>query len=237
MGLDVYVGTLTRYYSGEWETVIQRYSREQGIPLRVVRQPSEPDEAIRDQAQILPIVEAWLAGLARSLQESFDLAQVDWSEQATRPYFTDKPAFDCFGALVILAAKSESGVPLPDFQPADWARDPDLEALRRASTPLIYGQLYWPEVWLPIDVPATFRAPLPNGHEKDIGSSPRLLAQLQALNSKTYDGNRDSIKEWRREMPDGADPDFHKHAKAGLSIMLTLAKHAVRERLPMLLDY
>lgn len=32
MGLDVYVGSLARYYSRESETVVERYSREHGIP-------------------------------------------------------------------------------------------------------------------------------------------------------------------------------------------------------------
>jgi len=39
MGLDVYVGPLTRYYSFEWETIIQRAGREQGLEVRIARPP------------------------------------------------------------------------------------------------------------------------------------------------------------------------------------------------------
>lgn len=37
MGLDIYVGSLTRYYSGDRETVIQQDARETGRPLRSFR--------------------------------------------------------------------------------------------------------------------------------------------------------------------------------------------------------
>jgi hypothetical protein len=37
MGLDVYVGSLTRYYTGGWETVVQQWGREHGVEVMVVR--------------------------------------------------------------------------------------------------------------------------------------------------------------------------------------------------------
>ena len=37
MGLDVYVGPLTRYYSFEWETILQQAGREQGMDVHIVR--------------------------------------------------------------------------------------------------------------------------------------------------------------------------------------------------------
>jgi hypothetical protein len=37
MGLNVYVGTLTRYYAGEWELVTQTAAREAGLSFEVVR--------------------------------------------------------------------------------------------------------------------------------------------------------------------------------------------------------
>ena len=38
MGLDLYVGSLTRYHVGDWELVAQTAARELGLPLKVVRQ-------------------------------------------------------------------------------------------------------------------------------------------------------------------------------------------------------
>ena len=41
MGLDVYFGPLTRYYAGNWETILQQVEQESGVPVRVIR-PSQP---------------------------------------------------------------------------------------------------------------------------------------------------------------------------------------------------
>jgi hypothetical protein len=51
MGLDVYVGSLTRYYARDWETVIQKHARETGMPLEIVR-ANEPEDIVTDQETI-----------------------------------------------------------------------------------------------------------------------------------------------------------------------------------------
>src|SRR5690606_18200676 len=42
MGLDIYAGPLTRYYAGDWQTVVQRYGAEQGLEVHVVRPGQTP---------------------------------------------------------------------------------------------------------------------------------------------------------------------------------------------------
>jgi hypothetical protein len=44
MGLDIYVGSLTRYYARDWETVVQKHARESGIKLTVVRPNTQGTE-------------------------------------------------------------------------------------------------------------------------------------------------------------------------------------------------
>jgi len=39
MGLDVYVGPLSRYYAGDWETIVQQAGRQQGVEVQVLRAP------------------------------------------------------------------------------------------------------------------------------------------------------------------------------------------------------
>ena len=54
MGLDIYVGSLTRYYAREWESIAQQAAREMGVEFQVIRQHDPPD-AISDSAQIRPL--------------------------------------------------------------------------------------------------------------------------------------------------------------------------------------
>ena len=51
MGLDVYVGSLTRYYAHDWETAVQRLGCEQGIPVVIVRARLQSPDAITDPAR------------------------------------------------------------------------------------------------------------------------------------------------------------------------------------------
>jgi hypothetical protein len=42
MGLDVYVGSLTRYYAGDWELIAQQAAREIGVPLQICARTPTP---------------------------------------------------------------------------------------------------------------------------------------------------------------------------------------------------
>ena len=105
MGLDVFVGTLTRCYSGDWELIAQQAAKEIGLTLNVIRQHNPPD-AVRDPDQIRPSVLAWRESLSTALADSI-ATPLDWDESQMAPYFTDKPTWDCYSDLVLWAAYDE----------------------------------------------------------------------------------------------------------------------------------
>jgi len=124
MGLDVYVGSLTRYYAGDWELIAQQVAREAGVPLQIVRTNADPADAIRDPAIIGPVVNRWRDQLSASLSEHLS-APLDWNEEADQPYFTDKPAWDCYSGLMLWAAYSEHPeLKRPDDNAEDFGHDP-----------------------------------------------------------------------------------------------------------------
>lgn len=61
MGLDIYAGTLTRYYSHNWKTVVQQWAEENGYSFNRIT----PDEESADNeeelspAEIQETVESW----------------------------------------------------------------------------------------------------------------------------------------------------------------------------------
>ena len=65
MALDIYVGPLVRYYRGDWETVAQRWSRESGVPLTVIRPAGEPEPpmAVPD---VIEMITDWRGGRNRA---------------------------------------------------------------------------------------------------------------------------------------------------------------------------
>lgn len=242
MGLDIYVGSLTRYYAHDWETVVQQAARSQGIPVQVVSANSPPDDEIRDPAQVRDRVFEWRGNMQTQLKGAKLIdADLDWPEQPDTPYFTDKPDWECFGAMTLLAAYEEEPKPLfggrwPKTLKESWARDPKLEARLNAREPGRYSHLYGCMAWIPVRLKNPVTGPLPAGDATMIGSAPALLEQLQLLNQRTYAGSPDDLVTWSREFPDPSDSRFEPKAKTGLAILLNLTRLAVEHHLPMLLD-
>jgi len=241
MGLDIYVGSLSRYYAHDWETVIQRQGREQGIPV-VIQRANETEDAVTDPATIRELTLTWRFAMSAHLRQAGVIEQdLEWSEDPQTPYFTDKPG-ECFAALQVLAAYEERGKPLfgatfPKTLDPQWQQDSVWKGRVKATLAPRYSHLYGIEFWLPADFSKTFEAPSPAGKRVWMGSVFHLLRQLEMLNERTYMGAPAELAHWRLEMPVGTDANFEPRAKTGMAIMLELASAAARERLPIVLDY
>ena len=61
MGLDIYAGTLTRYYSHNWKTVVQQWAEENGYTFNRITPDGEPadDEEELSPAEVQAAVENW----------------------------------------------------------------------------------------------------------------------------------------------------------------------------------
>ncbi len=236
MGLDIYVGSFTRYYAGDWETVVQKLAKEQGLEVQMVRN-NLPADAITDPDQIRPAILSWRDQLSRSLGSNIQ-APLDWDETQEAPYFTDKPAWDCYASLLLWAAYSEHPeLPRPRDCIEDWTTD---AAFQRSADPKFktaFSHLLRDvEIWLPNEFEFTFRAADPSGHELNFGSSNTLLAQLELLNRKTWNAADDRLSAWRRQGAEYKSP-LEIGARFAFAIMLELARQSVAHRLVMKLDY
>ena len=109
MGLDVYVGSVTRYTLGDWLTIVQQTLTREGQTVQIVRTNPDPEDVITDPAAVADAVDQWQTGLLGALGGA-----APWPECADLPYWTDKPDWDGYGGLVLLAAYDER----PDLAPA-----------------------------------------------------------------------------------------------------------------------
>ena len=111
MGLDIYVGPLCRYYSRDWQTVVQKWGETAGVPVSVVR----PDQGglaglwnkvvsavTPKRSRVDPVVAIrnWRESLAES-RSSGTAADWDWPESLDIEYETDKPDFDLRRSSVV----------------------------------------------------------------------------------------------------------------------------------------
>lgn len=245
MGLDIYVGSLTRYFTHDWRTIVQQLAEcGEGPDVQIIR-PDGADDAVTDPEEIRSAILAWRQGLSAGLAAHL-AAPLDWDESGSTPYFTDKPAWDCYGALLLWAAYSEHGdlvkplanpVCSPEGEMGDWHRDPAFQRSVAEGYRTRYGQLLHDvEVWLPAGYDFTFGAPWVTGDPRRFGACGALVSQLDDLNARTWRATPEDLVEWRRNGADHGAP-LEVAAQFAFGLMRDLAGKATEGRLPMLLDY
>lgn len=235
MGLDIYVGSLTRYYAGDWELITQKAAKEMGLDLQVIR-AHDPDDAIRDPEQIRSTVLTWRNNLTVALGKSLS-KPLDWDEGPEAPYFTDKPTWDCYSDLVPWAAYDEHDkLTRPYDSVAEFGIDPAYVASTATTFDTRYAHLYDGKLWLPCSFEFAFKTEDAGGNPIRIGSSLALHRQLKDLNKRTWSASDQMIAEWRRDGSEHGAP-LESGARFAFSVFYELAAEANTHRLPMRLDY
>lgn len=230
MGLDIYVGPLSRYYGRSWRTIVQQAAGESGMECVIVRANQSEETVSSDDAQ--KVVLEWRQQLARALG-----IELEWNESVNGEYYTDKPAWDCYWALVLHASIEM----FPGAKRRWWSsKEPHQHPAYRKARATVdgrYSQLVSEtEFWLPIGQNLLFRGQSVQGIAVGFGTTYALLRQLEELNQRTWRAETGELEHWMRE---GADVDADEDVKArfAFAVMHSLAFLACKHRLPMLLDY
>jgi hypothetical protein len=236
MALDVYVGSLARYYAGEWESIAEKTARERGAQYQIGR-PGGSADRLKDPQRIPSAVLAWRATLSESLGSK--IAQpLDWDENLEASYFTGRPGWDGFGSLVLWAAYAEHpALREPATLPEEWDNDPALMRSNVAGFRSRYSHLVRNvELWLPSPFEFTFEGEDIDGRRVVVGSTTTLRRQLDELNAATWKADANTVAEWSREPPVD-DAPLELCARYAFAVLLGLAQQAVDHKLPMKLDY
>lgn len=247
MGLDVYAGPVTRYVAGDWLTIVQQAGRASGMDVRLVRHGVEDgDDVVQDPDLVFEVVDSWKRGLLEALG-----ARRGWDESVDGEYLTDKPDWDGYGAVVLLAAFDER----PDLgrggpagrrnrrggEAAVLPRDfPEAAAFQAAQeSPQRYPTLLLGAEWcLPvIDGPTVFQAPTPNGTPLSMGRVDRLLGELHTLNDRTLRLSEADLAAARDEGPPPPKATVDEVAPFGLAVLTALAEFAMRTSAAWIMDY
>ena len=254
MGLDVYVGPLTRYYTSNWETIIEQMIHEGSITVpesvisasttspgdklsaievktkRKILNPTKPD-TVREK------VEKWRRDISEMLSSYID-KPLNWVESNDGQYFTDKPTWTCYSSLVLWASYEEHPELAKPLKPAvDYTEDPAYKASKAREFQSFYPHLLEDtEMWLPGDYRLTFRGPDVTGDTIGIGFTASLLDDLSALNEKTWRASEALINRW---LSDGADKEarLETQAQFAFAVFYHLSAEAVKNNLPIKLDY
>jgi hypothetical protein len=245
MALDVYVGPLTRYYARDWQNLVQRAGEARGIPVYVIRTTPDAPDTITDPSVIAPAALAWQRLIAQGLE-----TDVEWEEGPNLPYWTDRPYWDGYGALVLLAAYEVC----PDLAPRPKRGflsrriNPEIPRIFRESPayraaadtgggdyPSLLLGVEW---WLPIvGAPRVFRLEDLGGRVRTMSRLDVLHDELRRLNRATMHLDSEQLAAAHGRPPQGPDRPVHELAPFGLSIFMSLVETALANRQPLLLDY
>ena len=200
MGLDIYSGKLTRYYSRNWKPIVQRMAVENGQKSVITDGDGNEIKPIEDKAEIEDIrttVTRWIDNIAVTI----DMPEPSplWDETSECDYYTDKPDWEAFGALIMLQACLALNRPLPEYVDIKWNAYDEPVVKEAMSKKIANSLLYDTALWLPIPDDIIFVAEYPTGTVGAISTLSLLKRELENLNRQLWKADEATIHSWRND--------------------------------------
>lgn len=257
MGLDIYAGTMTRYYAHNWKTAVQQWAEENGYSFqRITPSGNESaDEEEMSPAEIQAEIENWQRQVLSAISQPGQKPYTAWLEDNEKPYYTDKPDWDAFGAMLLIAACHVYGEPIPDTVEKDW-QFLDYPLIDRLSEDQekVWSLFRGASCWLPLPDSFMFQGPMPTGDQTMIATTAGLRKELETLNELAWQADEETILRWEQtegyptDGSVGADGaitmetehiryDVQSLAKYAFSLFYQALKFAEENQVPILLDY
>lgn len=255
MGLDIYAGSMTRYYAQNWKTVTQQWAEQNGMQYsRITPNADGSGEKGPDVAEIQQDMVFWMDNLLQAMASSIGPADRTWVEDNVSPYYTDKPDWDAYGALLLYGACRKYRLDVPQTVEKGWDFNRH-EILQHAFADenlnwSLYRGTAW---WLPIEEMMIFQYQTPNGVDMAFGTTGALLEELRCINEMGWNAQEAEILGWQHsegypadmEMVDGqykriADNTQYNTqslAKYAYSLLYQAARFSRDNRVPIILDY
>lgn len=261
MGLDIYAGTLTRYYSHNWKNIVQQIAEENGQKCIMTNGLGNEIKAVENKEELIEIrgiICQWIENLAAGFEQiDIPMPHPLWDEINERDYFTDKPGWEAFGALVMLQACHLQNCPLPEYVKDGWDfyKEPVIKKCMSLETDI--SLLSDVTHWLPIEDKSIFTINLPNGDEARVSTLPLLKEELEELNRQIWKADEQTILSWRNDKyyipikQKESKPLFgflirkkqktkyrtEELAQSAYSILYEAVNFAIKHKVPLLLDF
>ena len=111
MGLDIYAGTMTRYYAHNWKTAVQQWAEENGYSFQRVTPDGEPvaEEELSPE-EIQEIIENWRDQILSAISPSEEKVFLSLGKRITKSHtipisLTGMRLGQCFWLPLVLHTK------------------------------------------------------------------------------------------------------------------------------------
>jgi hypothetical protein len=197
MGLDVYAGTMTRYYSHNWKTIIQQWGEANGYNVNVVR--ANEDEEQTPPEEIQKVVTEWRDLLIERIGSNLEKKPLWNEDNDITPYYTDKPDWNAVQALMLYTISKINKQEVPETIEKKYDLFDDdvyndfIEKYPHIS--VISGDGWW----LPFEDVFMFKYFLPTGQEQTFATVGQLKKELEQINSIEWNADEETILKWSDE--------------------------------------
>ena len=208
-------------------------------------------------AEVQAAVENWRDQILSAISQPGQPPYTPWPEDNEKPYYTDKPDWDAFGAMLLVAACRTYDEPVPPTVEKDWNfGEHPLIARLGADKERVWSLSYGATWWLPLEDAFFFQAPLPTDDQAIIATLGGLRKELEKLNQLAWQADENTILSWSETEgypTDGIIPahgkisraDIQEHtqfdtqslAKFAFSTFWQAMRFAEEQQVPILLDY
>ena len=258
MGLDLYAGTLTRYYANNWKSAARQWAEANGLSFSRITPDGEiiaEEEVSADEVQCA--VEEWRDQILAAVTAPGKKPYAAWQEDNEKPYYTDKPDWDAFGALLLVAACYFYGEPIPETVSKGWDFEEHPLIKRLSQEPENIWSLFCDTImWLPLPDSFLFHAPRPTGDQATIATTAALRLELERLNELAWHADENTVRDWiksegypvegvigedgkfsQTELPEQTEYNTESLAKYAFSIFYQSLQFAEENQVPILMDF
>ena len=212
--LELFAGTLNRYYCDV----------------------DTPEEAARTNE----IVCHWRDTIVGAVKKAAPEAE-PWEEHAEKEYLALQLPEIAFGALLTYAASVAYGRKCREtvYPGWDFEAEADVQSAR-ADRSMVMTLLKGASWWLPVQTPIMLRGEVPTGDVVTIASAGALMLELLRINELGWKADEEEVLNWYeiegRMAPDAKRFSTESLAKHAYSVFWQLAKFALRNNVPMIMD-
>lgn len=230
MLIELYVGTLTRYYSEQWQN-----SRTRAGATSPFTGPQSPN-AVTDPVELQGVVAEWLQKSSDKLREHLS-EPLTWQEGMRQDYHVSEISFPGYGGVILLAAYSITQYePRPTEFQKTWNKDPAIEALAKLEPNNAIWEILNCSLWMPCSFEFGIGMKDPSGQSTRAGSVDMLWNALNRLNEANWQASPERIAEWRK-FKLTEESSFETQSQFGFSCFYESCGLARAKRLPMKLHY
>lgn len=235
MNVELFVGTLTRYYSGDWQNGRTRA----GAPTPFGPQQPRGGVEVSDPVELQGILAEWLERTNEKLKAHLR-EPLAWQEGMLPAYQVGELGVPGYGGAILLAAYTNNAhLPRPATFMKNWNGDPAVAAAM-ATEKSEKKDAVWEILNCTIWFPASFSFGIgmkdPSGQPIKAGSIDLLWRALEYLNDTNWGATPEDIATWRTR-PLSETDTFDTQAQFGFATFYEMCRIARENRLPMKLHY